>query len=226
MFRCRFIFVAMLLMSASALAAYVTVPVVNGGFEQPGAGKIKGWDGENGADIPGWCSDIAAFDSGVEGPDAWPGHTDGVYAGFLLGGMSPWGSTYPEPSVWQILSYRVKAGDQFMLSVDSRDNWSEITPAQLQMTLFYIAPGGVRTVLATQTVPLTTTWTTFKLDAGDTTAAVGYLLGVELVDIADPSRVPPGNTWIGIDNVRIPEPATMALLGLGGLSLLRIRKRR
>jgi len=244
MFRCRLLLtlVAVLLMSANALAAYVIVPVENGSFEQPATGKIWGWDAENGqADVPGWHSDIAAFDSGVESD--WPGCTDGDWSGFLLGGMSPWGSTYPEPSVWQILQVRrIEAGDQFKLAVDARDNWSEVTPAQLQMNLFYVAPGGARTVIASKIVPLdgsqgvqavnlkdaaNTSWRTYYLDTGelDVTPPVGYLLGIELANVAQDSRVPPGNTWIGIDNVRfVPEPATMLLLGLGSVLSMRRRK--
>ena len=38
--------------------------------------------------------------------------------------------------------------------------------------------------------------------------------------------VNPGNTWAGLDNVAIvPEPATMSLLAIGGLALIRRRKR-
>ena len=231
MCRCRFVFAAMLFMSASAMAAYVIAPITNSSFEDPAAGKIKGWNGENGADISGWSSDVAAFDSGVEGPDAWPGNTDGVYAGFLLGGMSPWGSTYPEPSVWQDLGYTIQAGDQFAVAVDSRDNWSEVAPAQLLISLYYV-DGVLRVPLAIRLVPLDGTqgtpvpnedpWRTYVLNIADASAGVGKVLGIELANIAQLSRVPPGNTWIGIDNVRfVPEPTTLVLLTLGGLCLRR-----
>ncbi|MCJ7776922.1 MAG: PEP-CTERM sorting domain-containing protein [Sedimentisphaerales bacterium] len=223
----KFVFVlAVLATCALAQAAYKTPAVENFSFENPADGKHNAWDLEANAkpapgnmssvsDVPGWFSDWTALDSGVEGPDAWPGTTDGHWAGFMMNG--------PDPSTWQILGYKVQAGDQFALAVDSRDNWSAITPAQLQMSLFYVAIGGARTVLATQIVPLTTTWTTFKLDLPDASLGLGRLLGIELLNVSD-AGTSTGNSWIGIDNVRfVPEPATLVLLGLGGLLLRRKR---
>jgi hypothetical protein len=209
--------VMLMLISANAMAAYVTVAVPNFSFEQPADGKHNCWDAATNAkgtftDVPGWCSDSVAADSGVEGPDAWPGTTEGHWAGYLMG--------TGDPSTWNILGYAINASDQYVLSVDSRDNWSAVTPAQLKMSLGYIADGGVRTTIATQTVNLTTTWTKFQLVVNAVpTAAVGRLLVIELQDVTAVVN----NSWIGIDNVRIPEPATIALLGFGALSLLRRR---
>lgn len=198
------------------MAVYVPVPVTNGDFELPGTIKIKGWNGENGADIPGWASDIAAFDSGVEKDSAY---AETTWAGFILGGMSPWGSTYNEPPVWNTTNHTINAGDQFMLSVDARNTWSEVLPAQLQMEVYYL-DGTVRTPLASVTIPVTDTWTTYYLDVPDASAGVGKLLGVQLANIPQPSRNPPGNTWVGVDNVMfIPEPATWIMLVLGAMGI-------
>ena len=210
-----FVFSLMLLILPNTAMAVALPTVTNGDFELPATAKIKGWNGESGTDIPGWSSDIAAFDSGVEeggaGGSAW--------RGFLLGGLSPWGSTYPEPTAWNTTNYTIQAGDQFKLSVDALDNWSEFPPGQLQMNVYFL-DGAVRTSLASVTIPLTGTWTTYTLDVPDASAGVGKLLGVELANIPQPTRNPPGNTWINVDNVQfVPEPATWIMLMLGAMGI-------
>jgi hypothetical protein len=237
--------VALLVMSVNAIAVNVVVPVTNGGFEQPATGKIKGWDGVcadpawagSKADVPGWSSDFAAFDSGVEGMPKPPPHPldVGDYYGVLLNNNSVWGGQ-ADPSIWQVTDYTIGAGDKFTLKVDSADlflapgGWFGGIPdtvAQLQMSLFYVNDAGARVALATQTVTLGATekWKQYSLDA-DGAAGVGHKLGIELYNITDlggqPVVLP---DWLGVDDVRIvPEPATMVLLGLGSLALLKRRK--
>ncbi len=171
------------------------IPIANFSFELPGTAKIKGWNGEGvggtpAVDIPDWSSDAAATDSGVESD--WPGHTDGVWTGFLRG---------TDPSAWNLTDYVIKASDVFILFVDARDNWTESAsmPAKLQMTLYCLV-GGVRTPLAITTVELTTTWNTYSLvfTANTVPAAVGSKIGIELTN-----ATPSANSWIGMDNVHL-----------------------
>jgi hypothetical protein len=171
--------------------------VENASFETPQV-KCQNWDGGTNAkgtfeDVPGWSSDTMANDSGIEGPDAWPGHTDGVMAGYLMG---------TDPSVFNVTSYVIGEGEKFVLSVDSRDNWTSdpALPAKLAITLYAQTAEG-RTVLATTTVELTTTWTTFTLECTADAAAAGLPLGIELKNASNATT--DNNSWIGIDNVRL-----------------------
>jgi len=185
----------------------IMLDVENFSFELPGTGKQKCWDGENlnsetgddpndyFEDVPGWSNDTAAADSGVEGPDAWPGNTEGVWAGYMMG---------TDPSIYNLLNYDIKAGDNYVLSVDVRDNWTSdaALPAQLQMTLYYEADG-VRVPVATQAVELTTEWATFALpfSADDIPESIGNMLGIELKNASNATA--DNNSWIGMDNVLV-----------------------
>ncbi len=105
----------------------IAVAVENASFELPGTEKIKGWNGEGVAgtpavDVPGWASDTAVADSGVEtGYTA----TDGEWTAFLKGA---------DPSVWQLTNYAIEAEDVFELQVDARNTWQGTT---LRMIIFY-----------------------------------------------------------------------------------------
>jgi hypothetical protein len=166
------------------------------------------------AEVPGWEGDDTIVDSGVESDR--PGSTDGVWTGFLMSG---------DPSVYQTRDHVIAAGEEFLLILDARDNFSATTPALLEVTL-YTKFMGQRVVLATETLEMLSSeteqpWATYSpAFAADTMEMLqGFPIGVKLRNAQE------SNSWIGIDNVRfVPEPATIALLGLGGLSLLQRRK--
>lgn len=205
-------FTVLTLTSLIACGAFAAqIPVVNPSFELPGTGKIKGWNGENGANIPGWASDTAAIDSGVESD--WPGHTDGVWSGFLMAG---------DPSVWQLTGHVIQPTDLFTLQVDGRDNWSSAGSASLLMTLYY-DNGGTRVSAANETKSLNGTWAgqTLTFNASALPASWGKNIGIELLNATT------GDSWLGLDNIRlsvVPEPSSVALLGLG-LMALALRRR-
>jgi hypothetical protein len=220
--------VVALLMSASVRAGYVLskdkgglVPIVNRDFEEPNDGKHTAFDieqsrkkdapfnGDLTTDVPGWSTDISTKDSGVEqaGDHGW--------SCVMMGTLSEWDdvSTWVEPPVWQILGYKIKAGDQFCLSVESNDSWTAnwfsppLVPT-LKMSLFFVDIGGARKVLASRTVemPIGATWATYTLnvadpmDPADPNDGVGRLLGIEFQNLAQK------DSWIHVDNVSLIQP--------------------
>ncbi len=187
-------------MAAASQAAIITV--INHSFESPAAGKVKGWDNPN-QDIPGWSSDTQAADSGVESD--WPGSTDGVYAGYLMGS---------DPSAWQLTDHVIAAGEEYVLKVDLQNNYSDGTP-NFQLGLYY-DNAGVRVALGSVVINPGSPWAEFSLTAAANASSIGHKLGIELDNISA------GGSWIGMDNVRvdaIPEPMTLSLLAFGALAL-------
>ena len=69
--------------------------------------------GANELGRPVRASDSPASDPGVEGSDAWPAQTAGVWAGFLMGA---------DPSAYNLTDYVIQAGDALTLFVDARDS--------------------------------------------------------------------------------------------------------
>jgi hypothetical protein len=121
----------------------------------------------------------------------------------LTCGYSEWDDdpSWIEPSIWQILTYKIQEGDQFRLAVDARHIWTVSgVPVGLKMTLFYVDINGARQELASQTVDLTEAWewSTYILDVPEIPeAAVVKLLGIELQNIAERS------SWFHVDNISL-----------------------
>jgi len=146
---------AALLASANSQAAYVKVPIPNNSFELPGTIKQQCWDGEKpgSTDVPGWSSDIVTLDSGVE---IGPGATDGSWIAYLMGSDQDNG----DPSIWNLLPYIIKAGDEFVLTVDARNQHKANT---LKMSFYYQDNEGRRITVASKTVELTDTFNSYFL---------------------------------------------------------------
>lgn len=209
--RIGFIFTVVACFAFVSQAAVITVQ--NFSFEQPGTGKIKGWDNPGNDDVPGWSSDTQAQDSGVESD--WPGSTDGSWSGFMMSGDS---------SIYNLTDHIIAAGDIFTLQVDARDNWTDGT-ADFKLSL-YSDVAGVRNPIASSVVSLDAAdiWLTYTLtfSANDLAASIGNPIGIELDNVSAT-----GSSWVGFDNVRldvVPEPMTLSLLGLGAIVLRRGRK--
>jgi hypothetical protein len=183
--------VVVLVASANSQAAYIRVPVPNHSFELPGTSKQQCWDGEKpgSADIPGWSSDVVAINSGVESE---PGSTNGNWIAFLMGNKQDNG----DPSIWNLLPYVIKNGDEFILTVDARNNCDA---AVLKMSFYYQDDDGQRITVATKTVELTGSFKTYflRFAADNVPDSVGHELGIELDN--------PSTGWLGIDNVQIPQ---------------------
>jgi hypothetical protein len=176
------------------MSPITAVPLVNFSFEDPNAGKIKGWDGEGvsgtpAVDIPGWSSDTTPVDSGVE--QGW-GATDGTWTAFLKSG---------DPSVWQTSEYLIQPGDVLTLTVDARNTWQAKT---ITMTLYYQDTTNpqkpVRVPMATDVKTLTDAMATYTLQAcaAAVPTSVGNRVGVEFSNTS-----PLASSWIGFDKVRL-----------------------
>jgi len=209
--------ISLVVMSFVCAGAAQAITVENFSFELPGTEKKGNWE-----EVPGWSSDIVATDSGVElGSDGY-GTTEGVWAAYIMGDYP--GAAPPlnpvEPAIWQLTDHTIAAGESFILTVDLQDNWSETT-AEMQLRLYY-DDAGVRMPVATVVVnPVRNSWTEFSLpfSADDVPDSIGQKLGIEIDNILV------GESWVGMDNIQlVPEPATMALLSIGGLALLRRRR--
>ncbi len=159
-----------------------SVEIENFSFELPGTEKQTGFD-----NVPGWSTDGPCADSGVE-----TGYTptDGDWTAYLMSG---------DPAVWQLTDHKITKWDVLELKVDARITWAATT---LKMSLYY-DDNGARVSAASKDVTLSDTMQEYTLSfsAGDVPASAGHKIGIEFSNISS------GDTWVGLDNVRLAPPA-------------------
>jgi len=197
----------------AAVATPIDITVVNPGFEQPGTGKITSGFDAAGSDIPGW-SNGASGTYGDTGVEAWS-HS-GSYAAFLCTGDPSGGD------VVQLTGHQIQSGETFTLNYWTMLVTWEGNPAAgiANAALYYIDNNGVKqrlnTTLSNSDIDDANVWLERTVTATATPDSVGKYIGIEFWA---------GSTYPHFDDVSltytpIPEPTSMTLLGLGGLSLL------
>jgi hypothetical protein len=175
------------------LNAQTPITLENPSFELPGTEKVKGWDAECSDpawtglldDIPGWSSDMPAFDSGVETGQQ---PTDGLWTGFLMA---------QDTSVYQITDHPIQEGDDIELTVDARITWAATL---LELRLFYVDASWTVFPIVSEQYEITADFVDYsvRFKASDFPAAIGLKLGIEFDNVT-----PTAQSWIGLDNVQL-----------------------
>ncbi len=209
--------------------AGIPITVANQSFEVPvfaaERDQSDNWSDRNGDDV--WVIDDWYYD--VEGHYAGAGWLD---SGQLGGFFSPDGSknvVYVNDGhasgPYQDLGYTIVVGETYAFSMDVQSN-GKASGAAISLMFNYHDGADPRVLITGESHDISGqvvhgAWETYSVsftaDAGED--YIGKNLGIEFNNASSSA------SWHHFDNAQvIPEPATMMLLGLGSLALLKRRR--
>jgi hypothetical protein len=221
---------------AVSQAHAVAVPLVNPSFESPplapgpysfnsGSGAIPGWTDATPDNNLGGVQNIGHVGSSteVEFPNPAGGAPDGTQVAWLWGGVGDVGGPYPlSTSISQTTGVTVVAGTTYTLSGfygQPLVHGTTLQSPQATSTVSILQGGVPQSVFSSigpsgLLGPFTFSWTA---------QTSGGLLGVELETTNNYSYF---DTISMTADPPVPEPATIALVGLGTVALAGLRRRR
>ena len=211
--------IAVIVSCLAAAAQCGEITIVNPSFEDPFTGH------ENSALPDGWSVEGSSYGTEL-------GPYDGEQCMFV--------GSYGEESatLYQLTDHTIAAGDEYELTFYAKFTWNSGNwPGEYQGNLYYDTGDGTRVSLGTAGA----TFDAGGYDPGQSYAWIEYEIELEILegDAAIGSKIGfsftnlTGGTegwgsWTGCDLVSlqvVPEPTSLALLGVGAMSLIR-RKRK
>jgi hypothetical protein len=196
---------AMLATISLIAPAMAQITLTNPNFELPGTVKTEYWDAA-GTIIPGIIPGWEPAGPGVQccgGPVAGPGDT-GVEGGGTAGGLWQGYLAAQDSAIYNTTTHNIIAGRHYRAQFNLRDIFTDVGPASMQATLYYVDAGSNRVPLGTPSLFVPTgAFTLFSmlLTPAEVAPGLGRPVGIEFDNVTNGNFGT--NSWFAVDNVAL-----------------------